>query len=172
MRSWAMRCDAMRHENAIQKPVGSPIEKQYQEGVNPSQLHAFFVSFFASPSILSVLFVHQHATFTTSEAPLKPAPPHRWRALGPSRLGARLGAHGSMASSTTCRRGPHHPGTPRDVKLYAQAGGPFVLDDDDPRRHFEKLRSTVSGFFGGKPMDPKPLSVLLDCPVCPWGLSI
>ncbi|KAK0753276.1 hypothetical protein B0T18DRAFT_385364 [Schizothecium vesticola] len=47
--------------------------------------------------------------------------------------------------------GATSPRYSRDVKLYAQGGGPFVLDGDDPRRHFGKFRSTVSGFFGGKP---------------------
>lgn len=83
----------MRDENAIQKPVGSPIEKQYQEGVNPSyMLFSFLFCFTTYPSWLSCLLINMLLTLTTSEAPLDPP-----RALGPSRLGARLGAHGSMA---------------------------------------------------------------------------
>lgn len=91
-----MRCDAMRHENAIQKPVGSPIEKQYQEGVNPSQLHAFFVSFLLHhPSCLSCLPINMLPS-PHRKPPSSPPPPPidggRWGqaawALGSVRMGS------------------------------------------------------------------------------------
>lgn len=76
------------------------------------------------------------------------------------------GQFNDMSSGATSHR------YSRDVKLYAQAGGPFVLDDDDRRRHFGKFRSTVSGFSGGKPTDGPEASLLVAPSVLSGGAHI
>jgi hypothetical protein len=156
------RCDAMRcgMKMLSKKPVCSPMTCNiWREGTPATCFFLLFLLLLHSePSCLSCLLISMYSHQLGSPLRVTPLDSRRrgqaaW-ALGSVRMRpwhAMVcllipgGQFNDMSSGATS------PRYSRDVKLYAQGSSPFVLDDDDPRRHFGKVRSTVSAFFGGKP---------------------